>query len=281
MESLSVSASTRLKLRCSLFKAQRPVSDKLVLIHHGICHTLEQYQPLIDKLNDLGISAVMVEQRSDEACCRNFIGLSQYRENLATVVRTLENRGYRVGSYVLHSMGGEIGEEMQQAYPQLRRPTVFLAPIPQRGALPITWRLLWRRPIAYLKAVFTLSIRSLADTPQEVRTLFFTADTPQEIVDETTSQLKHAPFWVYVQLVLRPLLRPWIENDKLRKLLLISPNDEIFHEAQYPPTRRLYPQLEEHRLPGGHDFFIEYAQETAQRIAEFHLRGRTQLGRAA
>lgn len=270
MESFSVPARSRLKVRCSLFKAQQPVSDKFVLIHHGICHTLEQYQPLIDQLNELGLHAVMVEQRSDDASFKNCIGLSQYRDNLATAVQTLEDRGHRIGSYVLHSMGAEIGEEMQHKYPDLQHPNVFLAPVPQRGAWPITWRIFTRRPGAYLKAVFTLNIRSLVDTPEKVRTLFFDKDTPQQIVDKTTPQLKHAPFRVYCELVLRPVLWwRWIVNDNHPKLLLISSSDEIFKEEQYPPTRRLYPQLEEHHVKGGHDFFLQYAQETAQLIQSF------------
>jgi alpha-beta hydrolase superfamily lysophospholipase len=133
MESILVPQRNRLEVRCTLFKAQEPTGKELVLIHHGICHTLEQYRPLIEQLNKLHINAVMVEQRSDRAWFKNCIGLSQYRENLAAVVRQLNNDGQNVYAYVLHSMGAEIGEEMQQEHKELQLPTVFLAPVPLDG----------------------------------------------------------------------------------------------------------------------------------------------------
>src|SRR5262245_55522876 len=113
MEILPVSVKSPLDVRSTLFKSQLP-SKTFVLIHHGICHAIEQYERLIEKLNKLGIHAVMVEQRSDDASDKNWIGLSQYRENLATVVPQLADLGCLIAGYVLHSMGAEIGEEMQQ-----------------------------------------------------------------------------------------------------------------------------------------------------------------------
>ena len=269
MESISVPVRSRLEVRCTLFKAQEPTGKELVLIHHGICHTLEQYRPLIEQLNKLHINVVMVEQRSDRAWFKNCIGLSQYRENLAAVVRKLKDDGHPVVSYVLHSMGAEIGERMQQEHEELRFPTVFLAPVPLDGAWPVTWRIFKCRPITYLWAVVTLSIRSLVNNPKEVRALFFDPGTSKPFVDQTTDQLKHAPFLVYCQLVLRPWLRPRITNDNQAKLLLISKTDAIFKEEQYPPTHELYPQIEERHVPGGHDFFLENAEETAQHIKSF------------
>ncbi len=106
----------------------------------------------------------------------------------------------------MHSMGALIGEEMQQQYPELRRPTILMAPIPVDGALPITLRILTRHPLTYLKTVLTLSIHSLAKTPEQVRELFFDCRTPEGMVVNTTAQLKHAPFWIYCQFVLRRMV---------------------------------------------------------------------------
>jgi hypothetical protein len=138
------------------------------------------------------------------------------------------------------------------------------------GVLPITLRILKRHPLSYLKAVFTLDIHSLVDSPSEVRELFFDPQTPEPLIEATTPQLKHAPFWSYVQLVLRWMLRPAIQNDGLPKFLLTSHTDEIFHPSEYERTRGRYPQLEEDQFQGGHDFFIQYAELVAERIANFH-----------
>ena len=257
----------------TLYEAPHPVSDLAIVLHHGICHTRLQFLPLIEQLNGFGIHAAMIEQQSEHAgFFRNCIGLNQYRAGMAAAVRRIESaEGWPIGSYVLHSMGALIGEEMQQANRDLLRPTVFLAPIPIDGAFPITFRILRRRPRSYLETVLALDVLSLMNTPQQVRELFFDARTPGRIVEETTDQLKHAPFWAYCQLVLRWLIRPRVKDDQRPKMLLYSETDEIFHPEEYKKTRRHYSRLEVHAFDGGHDFFIEYAEPAAKLIADFHL----------
>lgn len=271
MNPISVPTGSRLDVTYSYHEAPRPASDSVVVLHHGICHTRDQFLPLILQLNGRGIHAAVIDQQSENAgFFRNCIGVKQYREGMAAAVRRIEKDIMPVGSYAFHSMGALIGEEMQQQYPELRRPTVLMAPIPVDGALPITLRILRRHPLSYLKAVLTLDIHSLVKSPEQVRELFFDRLTPEPIVEQTTAQLKHTSFWIYCQLVLRWLVRPRIQNDGLPKMLLSSETDEIFHPHEYEKTRDRYPQLEQDRIKGGHDFFIEYAETTAERIANFH-----------
>jgi pimeloyl-ACP methyl ester carboxylesterase len=275
MNPITVPTSGRLGVTYSFHEALEPVSDRVVALHHGICHSRDQFLPLIMQLNGMGIHAAAIDQQSEGAgLFRNCIGLKQYREGMAAAVKRFESdhSPLRVGSYALHSMGALIGEEMQQRHRGLRRPTVLMAPVPVDGALPITLRILRRHPLSYLKAVLTLNIRSLARTPEQVRELFFDDRTHEPIVKDTAAQLKHASFWVYCQLVLRWMVRPRIHNDRLPKLLLVSATDEIFHPPEYEKTRDRYPQLELDWIDGGHDFFIQYADVTAQRIAAFHMR---------
>jgi hypothetical protein len=265
-----VTTSTRLHVTYSFHLAESPVNDRFVVLHHGICHTRDQFLPLIEQLNRRGIHAAMISQQSEQAgFFRNCLGVQGYREGMAAAVREIGTRK-PIGSYAFHSMGALIGEEMQQKHSGLQRPTVLMAPIPVDGALPITLRIMKRRPLAYLKAVAALDIHSLVDSPEEVRELFFDRRTPDDIIHKTTAQLKHAPFWIYCQLVLRPILLSTIRNDRLPKMLLYSDTDEVFHPEEYHKTRKQYPQLEEHRIKGGHDFFLQYADATAERIASFH-----------
>ena len=273
MDPITIPAGTRLKVTYSIHKASNPKSELVIVLHHGICHTRDQFEQLIRQLNALGIHAAMIDQQSENAgFFRNAIGVNSYREGMACAVRKIEKE-LPIGSYVFHSMGALIGEEMQQAYPELRRPTVLMAPIPVNGALPITLRMARRHPLNYLKAVLTLDIHSLVKTPQQVRELFFDANTPESIIQKTTPQLKHAPFWIYCQLVLRPLVRKRIRNDGQPKLLFFSETDEVFHPREFEKTRRQYPQMNDARFDsGGHDFFIEYAAAAAEQIAEFHTR---------
>ena len=55
-------------------------------------------------------------------------------------------------------------------------------------------------------------------------------------------------------------------------LLLSSETDRIFEPWEYERTIARYSQLERHVIAGGHDFLIQNAEETAQWIADFHLR---------
>ncbi len=274
MNPIVVSANTRLLVTYSFHAAPHPVSKTVVVLHHGILHTREHFLPLIEKLNERGIHAAMIDQQSEQAgFLRNFIGLKSYRIGMAAAVRQIEEETkLRIGSFALHSMGALIGEETQQHSPELRRPTVLMAPIPVNGALPISLRILRRHPLSYLKAVLTLDIHSLAKTPAQVREHFFDHLTPEPIVEQAAAKFKHVPFWSYVQLVFRWLFAARIQNDNLPKLLLFSETDEIFHPREYEKTRDRYPQLEQAQIKGGHDFFIEYAETTAEHIANFHIR---------
>jgi pimeloyl-ACP methyl ester carboxylesterase len=268
MKPTVVPTHSRLHVAYSIHESPRPESDRAVVLHHGICHTREHFGRLIEQLNALGIHAAMIDQQSEQAgLLRNCIGAGAYREGMAAAVREIEKR-VPVGSYALHSMGALVGEAMQQRYADLRRPTLLLAPVPVHGALPITLRILRRRPLAYFQAVLTLDILSLAKTPEHVRELFFDPQTPESIVHEAAAQLKHAPFWIYCQMVLRWMLLSRIRDDGQPKRLLYSETDEIFHPGEY--TGR-YRELKQIPIRGGHDFFIQYADEAARLIAEFHV----------
>lgn len=272
MTAVTVTAGTRLKVTYELHLASDPIDQGLIAIHHGICHTRGPFQELIKALHARGLHVVTIEQKSGNAGFgKNFIGLSSYRTGLMKALKQIESDApqHKILAYVCHSMGALITEETQKKYPELQRPTIFMTPIPVNGALPITLRILFRRPWDYFKAVFTLSVHSLVDTDEEVKLWFFDPDTPDEFVQQTTPQLTHSPFWSYLQLVLRPLIRPWIKDDGQPKLLMINGTDEIFKLREYRNIRRRYPNIDEVHFPGGHDFFIEYASETAQEVALF------------
>src|SRR5690606_34487136 len=111
-----VPAGTRLSVTYSFHEAPHSVSDRAIVLHHGICHTRETFLPLIAQLNALGIHVAMIDQQSENSgFFRNFIGAKSYREGMAAAVRTIENDHpqIRIGSYAVHSMGALIGEEMQ------------------------------------------------------------------------------------------------------------------------------------------------------------------------
>jgi alpha-beta hydrolase superfamily lysophospholipase len=271
MAPILVTTELGLHVSYRFYEAQNPQSDSIIALHHGICHTHEQFEELTKQLNGLGMHAAMISQQSGKPrLLRNCIGIDQYVAGMKAAVKMIERRNGRIGSYAFHSMGALVGEEMQAKYPDLRRPTVLMAPIPVDGALPVSLRILKAHTKDYLNAVRKLSIQSLASTHAQVHELFFDPGTPWKTVETTRAQLQHAPFWMYIELVFRWLARPRIPKNESPKMLLRGENDYIFREDEYKKTRSRYRSLDEHKIAGGHDFFIENAERTAGIIANFH-----------
>ncbi|MCC9608730.1 alpha/beta hydrolase [Blastopirellula sp. JC732] len=277
MEPVPVKTSSKLRVTYSLHLAESASRSQVVVLHHGILHTRATFLDLIAALNQLGIHAVMIEQQSQDAgFWRNCIGMGAYAEGMKdalVAIRTAlaaSEEPLQIGIVAVHSMGGEIWEETREKYPELRRPTVMMAPIPQNGALRTSLRLLRDYPFAFLKAALTFSVLSLAKTPEQVKRLFFHETANMEVVRRTTSQLTHSPFWSYLQLTFRWLLRPKISRQDMPQLLLYSESDYIFQPWEFDKTRKLYGDLlDEQAMLGGHDFFIGDARPTAAAIQEF------------
>ncbi len=261
-----------LRVTYTIHRSLTPRSDELVVLHHGICHSAEHFDELIAALNQAGYHVAMIDQQIEAGgwLASNWVRLGSCVAGMKLALESIEqDTSYRVGGFVLHSMGALIGETVQRDDPEWARPTVLLAPIPLGGALPVSLRLFFRYPLAYLRAVLTLNIRSLASTPARTRKIFFDVDTPDTLVERTCQLLKHASFRVYLQLVLRGILGPFIPNNDQRKLLITSPTDFIFRPSQYQGTLARYTPMDHVQSDGGHDFFMQYANETAERIASF------------
>lgn len=261
----------RLDVTWTIHDSPRATSEHVIALQHGICHSRAHFLPLIEQLNALGHHVAMIDQQSENAgFWRNLIGLDQYVDGMADAVQQIEARR-PIGCYALHSMGAMVGEEMQQRNPKLRRPSLLMTPIPVDGALPNTWRLMREYPIAYLRALLTLDILSLARQRNLVRELFFDDATPDEIVEATRAKLKHAPFWAYCQLVFRPFTRSRIRPDELPPMrILYGERDGIFRVEEYESMLARYVDVEVEPIPDVHDFFVVDPKGAAERIAGFY-----------
>ncbi|PQO33488.1 hypothetical protein C5Y96_11660 [Blastopirellula marina] len=281
-QSVPVDAGTRLSVTYSFHESICPVSDRILVVHHGILHTREHFRSFIAELNALGFHVAMIDQQSESASFRNWIGLGSYATGMAAACRRIEEQqGKSIGGFIYHSMGAAIGEKMQgRAENQaMRLPTVFLAPIPVLGAWPIFTRLLFARPGDLLWAVLMRSVLSLAQTEEDVRKLFFDEEAPLELVHACQKNLKHSPFYAYLQLTFRFIRVFPIRHNEQKNMLVTSDSDYIFNPSEYPRTLKLYRAGEQHpnggqwltmgKMPGGHDLFMAYPQEAADSIAMF------------
>ncbi len=268
-------AGTRLTARVSFYPAATAISPWVVVLSHGICHSRVHFERLIAALNGQGLDAAFIDLQSESAgWFRNWIGLGHYARAMSAAVRELfafpELQDRQRGVYVFHSMGALIGEQMQELDMMLQSPTVLLAPVPPRGALGTTCRIFLRFPGAYLWAVVTLNIRSLGRSRDRVSWLFFDAETPAELVDQTCETLKHASFLAYCQLTFRRWFGFSTREHGRKQLLITSRTDRIFTPGDYREIGQIYQKLQTLEFPtGGHDFFMQFAAATAAAIADF------------
>lgn len=281
--SVPVDAGTRLNVTYSFHESASPLSDQILVVHHGILHTREHFRPFIAELNALGFHVAMIDQQSEAASFRNWIGLGSYATGMAAACRLIEKQqGKPIGGFIYHSMGAAIGEKMQgqsenQAF---QLPTTFIAPIPIMGAWPIFIRLLFARPGDLLWAILKRSVLSLAQTDEDVCQLFFDEKAPPEIIQECLKNLKHSPFFAYLQLTFRFASIFPIRHNGQKNMLVTSDSDYIFHSSEYPRTMKRYRAGEKHpaggkwlttaKMPGGHDLFMAHPHETAELIATFY-----------
>lgn len=256
----------------TLCPAADPANKPWLVVHHGICHTRRHFPHLIRYLNHFGFNVAMLEQRIKGSCfARNVVTMKRHRQAMAKAVEAVEAViNTAITGYVCHSMGAQFCEEMQQENPTLRRPTVFMAPIPVGGAGRCSWRILRRYPSDFARAVFCLSVLSLVTPSIRTKEWFFDEQTPTSVYGPASRALRHASFLAYIQLILRPLIGLRITNDGNAKRMLMCETDEIFYPPELDATMRRYPQMDVKRFPvGGHDFFIQFAQETADYVRAF------------
>lgn len=283
-----VEAGTGLAVTCSFHRAEKAGANRrVVAMHHGILHSWAHFLALIKQLNERGVHVLMIDQQSEDSRWRNCIGLGSYVEGMAAAIRSFQEAypEYEVTSYVFHSMGAAIGEQMQERYPDLRRPTVLMAPIPVQGATGVFVRLLLRRPFGMTRAILTLSVLSLVRRSEEVRRVFFDEHAGSSTVKGCCRHLKHSPFAAYLQLTLRYVLRFFRlqKHNEQPNLLLTSPTDYIFRSDgvvnEYRETEFFYrsgyhradgtPWLQKAEIDGGHDFFLRHPDQVASEIVKF------------
>lgn len=248
--------------------AVQPKSDSANLQVHGLAHGSIQFQAMSGAMNhNEGISTARLDIYSNG---NNFIGMNRYRDVIPAAIQQIwRETGVRIGSIAAHSMGGEETQEAMQEFPEILLPTAYLAPIPtggaMKGAMKIDKKLIWN-------SMKTLEIREVMRTREQIKLLFLdeTVDDEDPILEELRQQMEHTSYWAYTQLLMRPLIRPRIRDTGLPTMLIRSDSDFLFDNASYKGMRRIFSQLEEHVLPGGHDFFVRHPEETARLIADFH-----------
>lgn len=175
-----------------------------------------------------------------------FTPLRAYVDAVASAAGGLEPPLILVG----HSLGGFVVQKyLELAEAEL---AILIASIPPTGGRPFATRLARHYPLMMLKTMMT---GRATDAPERTRELFFTPETPAEVVNECHRRLQ--PESMRVLMDVMPGLHP--ERVRTPVAVIGAEGDWLVIPAEeIAATARAY-HTEPRFVPGGHDMMLDTA----------------------
>lgn len=161
-----------------------------------------------------------------------------------------------------HSLGGLIVQRYLEHGPA--RGAVLLAPLPRRGTAAVVARLAVRHPAAMLATNLSLRLRPFVATPALVRELFFTPDTPQELVNDTFGRLQDESWPAFLD-----TLVVWPRPRRVQVPILVTgaEHDGFFTVGELRRSAAAYRTEAEIVAGMGHDLMLDQGwPQVADRI---------------
>jgi pimeloyl-ACP methyl ester carboxylesterase len=185
--------------------------------------------------------------------------LAEYVADVAQVVGQIEKPPVLIG----HSMGGMIVQKYLESH---QAPAaVLMGSIPTNGLLDATLRFTRRHPLLFLKANLTMSLIHVVSTPALVREGLFSADLPQEKVEDYAARLQDESYRAYIDAMVLNLPRP--KRVETPMLVLGASDDAFFSPASVERTGRAYHTQAEIFPDMAHNLMLESGwQAVADRI---------------
>jgi pimeloyl-ACP methyl ester carboxylesterase len=149
-----------------------------------------------------------------------------------------------------HSMGGYV---VRRALHQVEAAgAVLVAPIPRRGVLLTTGRLLRDAPGSTLRSVATLSLWSIVSDPARARAAFLTDGALPGAAEQLDANLQNESYLAFLAMLARPAGQP---RRRPPMLVVAAESDPLFSVRQ---ERELAAACDARFevLPGGHDLML-------------------------
>jgi pimeloyl-ACP methyl ester carboxylesterase len=164
----------------------------------------------------------------------------------------LTERGHQVRAVQLRGHHGPPGRIWHRVH------------VPPGGTIGAVARLAVHHPLVLLRANLLLRLKPFIGTPALVRELFFTPDTPQELVDQCAAHLQDESYPAFVDTM---VVRPRPRRVRVPVLVMGAERDGIFTVGEVWRTARAYRTQAEIVSGMGHDMMLDQGwQQVADRI---------------
>ena len=185
--------------------------------------------------------------------------INDYVEDVDQIVRTLPEKPVLIG----HSMGGLVVQKYLEEHSATA--AILLAPVPVKGVLRTTLRILCRHPLAFLKTNLTWSLYPIIGNPKLAREAFFSLDIPIEIMKEYFDLMQDESYLAFLDMMIFKLPKP--KNVSTDLLILGAEEDTIFYPDEINETAEAYDTKAEFFENMAHDMMLEDNWQTvADRI---------------
>jgi pimeloyl-ACP methyl ester carboxylesterase len=218
-----------------------------VLLIHGAWHGAWCWDGFAKRLAQRGHEASTVQLRGhDRPPGRIWYRVHHYVEDVRRELAEFSKPPVLVG----HSLGGLIAQKYTERHPAAG--LVLMAPIPTGGTIRAVARLALRHPFPFLKANLLLRLRPFIATRRVVRDLFFTPDTPEEVVDRCFACLQDESYLAFIDSMV-VLAR----SHRVKVPVLVLGAGRDFTVCEMQATARAY-GCEAEIFPGmGHDMMLD------------------------
>jgi alpha-beta hydrolase superfamily lysophospholipase len=219
-----------------------------ILLVHGAWHGPWCWDNFVQHLISQGYEVRAVKLRGhDRPQYRIWHRIHDYVEDLKQATTVCSKPPALVG----HSMGGLVVQKYLEHNPAAG--AVLIASVPIDGTFRAVARQAVQHPVPLLKSTLSLRLSSFINTPEIVRELFFTTDTPQTIVDNCYERLQDESFLAFLDMLVLPSAR----HVRVPMLVLGAERDAIFTTDEVHRTARAYRTEAEIFAGIGHDMMLD------------------------
>lgn len=193
--------------------------------------------------------------------------IRDYVDDVAAMVAQLPTPPVLVG----HSMGGFVVQHYLARHTTVG--AVLVAPIPPGGLFRATRYVARRHPAELVKVNATVSLAPLVATPELAREFFYSASTPEALVDTYQRRLQDESYRAFLDMLALDLVRTKRVN-RVPMLVLGAERDTLVTQRQIHRAAAVY-GAEVQTFPDmGHDMMLEPGwRAVAERIDDW-LTGR-------